>query len=80
LRQLDLHAQELKLPDTDLGRVGRGAAGGAAADEGARDRRLWVPESRYTSRDLLILMDEAAAAVASSELVGLGPSAVGKRA
>jgi hypothetical protein len=30
--------------------------------------------------DLLILMDEAVAAVASSELVGLGPSAVGKRA
>jgi hypothetical protein len=40
--------------------------------------KVWVPESRRTSRDLLILVDEAAASVASSDLVELGSTAVGE--
>jgi hypothetical protein len=39
---------------------------------------LWVPESRRTSRELLILVDEAVASVTSSDLVELGSTAVGE--
>ena len=39
LRQLDFHAEELRLVDTDLGQVGVGPAGGVAVDDRARDRR-----------------------------------------
>jgi hypothetical protein len=76
-----------------LGEPGSGRVGGDAEDvhpaAGVLDdeervepvqegsARLWVPESRRTSRDLLILVDEAAASVASSDLVELGSSAVG---
>jgi hypothetical protein len=40
------------------------------------DSGLVGPESRRTSRDLVILVDEAAASIASSDLVELGSSAV----
>jgi len=46
-------------------------------DDGG-DTDVWVPESRRTSRDLLILVDEAVASVASSDLVELGSTAVGE--
>ena len=34
--------------------------------------RLWVPETRRTSRDLLILVEQSAKSVAPSEVVDLG--------
>src|SRR4051794_34936083 len=40
--------------------------------------RLWVPESRRTSCDLLILVDKPAEAVVSFDLVGLGWCATGE--
>src|SRR3954453_11009484 len=39
---------------------------------------LWVPQSRCTSCDLLILVDEPAEAVVSFDLVGLGWCAAGE--
>ena len=39
---------------------------------------LWVPESRRTSCDLLILVDEPAEAVVSLDLVGLSCCAAGE--
>src|SRR3954447_26777699 len=39
---------------------------------------LWVPESRRTSCDLLILVDESAEAVVSLDLVDLGCCATGE--
>ena len=41
---------------------------------------LWVPDRRRTLCDLLILVDEAAEAVASFDLVEPGWCAAGKRA
>jgi hypothetical protein len=41
---------------------------------------VWVPENWRTSRDLLILVDEAAEAVAPSDLVDVGWRAAGERA
>ena len=40
--------------------------------------RLWVPESRRMSCDLLILVDEPAEAVVSFDLVDLGWCATGE--
>ncbi len=45
---------------------------------GQARNRVWVPESRRTSCDLLILVDEPAEAVASLDLVDLGCSAAGE--
>ena len=42
------------------------------------DMRLWVPETRRTSCDLLILVDEPAEAVVSLDLVDPGWCAVGE--
>ena len=39
---------------------------------------LWVPETLFTSRDLLIFVEEAAEAVVSLGLVDLGRRAVGE--
>ena len=39
---------------------------------------LWVPETLHTSRDLLILVDDAAASVTSSDLGRLGSTVVGE--
>ena len=39
---------------------------------------VWVPESRRTSCDLLILVDESAEAVVSLDLVDLGCCATGE--
>jgi hypothetical protein len=39
---------------------------------------LWVPETRRTSRDLLILVEQSAEAVAPSSVVDLGCCVVGK--
>ena len=33
--------------------------------------RLWVPETRYTSRDLLILVEQSVESVATSDVVDL---------
>ena len=38
---------------------------------------LWVPETPHTLRDLLILVDDAAASVTSSDLGRLGSTVVG---
>jgi hypothetical protein len=61
-------------PGDGKGRVRRGGRQGHAAGRafllGWRpDLELWVPRSRRTSCDLLILVDEAAEAVASLDLV-----------
>jgi hypothetical protein len=50
----------------------RGAAGDrdAFAVEASRSCVLWVPESRRTRRDLLILVDDAAASVTAPDLGG----------
>jgi hypothetical protein len=39
---------------------------------------LWVPETRCTSRDLLILVEQAAEPVSSSEGAGLDSCALGQ--
>jgi len=41
--------------------------------------RLWVPETLFTSRDLLIFVEEAAEAVVSFDLGDVGRCAVGER-
>ena len=40
---------------------------------------LWVPETLFTSRDLLIFVEEAAEAVVSFDLGDVGRCAVGER-
>ena len=40
--------------------------------------KLWVPETLHTSCDLLILVDQPAEPVASSDVVDLGCCAVGE--
>jgi hypothetical protein len=44
----------------------------------ARSCVLWVPESRRTPRDLLILVDDAAASVTAPDLGGLGSTDMGE--
>ncbi len=39
---------------------------------------LWVPETRLTSCDLLILVDQSAESIASSDVVDLGCCVMGK--
>ena len=39
---------------------------------------LWVPETRRTSCDLLILVEQSAESVAPSDVVDLGSCAVGQ--
>jgi hypothetical protein len=40
---------------------------------------LWVPETRHISRDLLILVDQSAEAVAEADVVDLGCCPVRER-
>ena len=55
---------------------------GTAAPLRSRKRHpggLWVPETLFTSRDLLIFVEEAAQAVVSFDLGDVGRCAVGER-
>ena len=56
----------------------RAAHARAVATAKGRRIGLWVPESRRTSCDLLILADEPAEAVVSFDLVDLGCCATGE--
>ena len=58
--------------------VREGVVGSGPAPLAPRPTALWVPESRRTSCDLLILVDEPAEAVVSLDLVGLGCCAAGE--